>query len=210
MPGISEITMPNHPSSVHESADQPRSLYLACPVLLAIVLGLSLAIPHGIVIYAFYAIAVVSALLTWDRRFVREMALAAAVFVMLDAALLQQPVNGALERFVNFIVGLLGIWAALHLCLEAITAYENRVKEQVRQAQALAEAGEMAGHVVMLCAWTKRVKEDGQWVPMEEFLQRHLHVRISHGVSDDVRDQLVRAIARKKSQEKPPEESAPE
>lgn len=207
---MSESTITNRSKAVPEIAEQPRSLYLACPILLAIILGLSLAIPHGIVIYAFYAIAVVSSLPTWDRRFVREMALAAAVFVMLDAALLQQPVVGSLERFVNFIVGLLGIWAALHLCLEAITAYENRVHEQVRQAQALSEAGALAGHVVLLCAWTKRVKEDGEWVPMEEFLKRHLHVRISHGVSDEVRDQLVRMIARKKSQDEPPEETATE
>jgi hypothetical protein len=168
-----------------------RSLYLACPIFLAILLGLSLTVPEGMVIYAFYAIAIVSALPTWDRHFVRDMSLAAAVFVLLTVVLLPVPESGSWARLLNGGAGLLAIWAALHLCLETIAAYEARVQEELRHAQALAQSRELAGHVVMLCAWTKRVKEDGQWVPLEEFLTRHLHVRISHGVSDDVRDQLV-------------------
>jgi hypothetical protein len=169
-----------------------RSLYLACPILLALILGLSLAIPRGIVVYAFYAIAIVSALPTWDRGFVRQMALAAAVFVLWDAALLQGMVGDSWERWVNCGAGLLGIWAALHLSLEAISAYEARIQAEVRQAKALVQAGELAGHVVMVCAWTKRVKEDGRWVPLEEFLERHFQVRISHGMSDSIRQELIR------------------
>jgi hypothetical protein len=122
----------------------------------------------------------------------REMALAAAVFVLWDAALLREMAGVSWERWVNCGAGLLAIWAALHLSLEAIGAYEARIQAEVRQAKALAQAGELAGHVVMVCAWTKRVKEDGQWVPLEEFLERHFQVRISHGMSDSIRQELSR------------------
>jgi hypothetical protein len=189
MSSIGDNTSAMHP--VQTRTRPLRSLYLACPILLAILLGLSLTVPEGMVIYAFYAIAIVTALPTWDRHFVRDMSLAAAVFVLLTVVLLPVPESGSWARLLNGGAGLLAIWAALHLCLETIASYEARVQEELRQAQALAQSRELAGHVVMLCAWTKRVKEDGQWVPLEEFLTRHLHVRISHGVSDDVRDQLV-------------------
>jgi hypothetical protein len=176
-----------------EDRSQPaRTLYVTCPVLLALLLGLSLAIPHGIVIYAFYTIAVVSALPTWDRRFVKEMALAAAVFVLLEAALMGSDGANPWQRLLNCTAGLLAIWAGLHLALEAIAAYDARLKELIDQAQSVPPVGTVTGHLVILCAWTKRVKEGDKWVPLEEFLERHFQVRISHGMSDEVHDTLVR------------------
>ncbi|MCL4177172.1 MAG: hypothetical protein KJ072_05445 [Verrucomicrobia bacterium] len=172
-------------------AERPaRALYVACPILLALLLGLSLTAPHGIALYAFYAIAVVAALPTWDRRFVRELSLAAAVFVLLDAALMQGSLD-SWQRFLSSLTGLLAIWAGLHLSLETIAAYEARLQEALRRAQAIAHASESTGNLVVLCAWTKRVKEDGKWVPLEEFLERHLQVRVSHGMSDEVHQSMV-------------------
>ena len=169
-----------------------RPLYAACPILLALILALSLTMPHGVLVYAFYAVVVVGALPTWDRQFVQQISLAAAVFVLLDAALLQEPMPGPWRMLLNSATGLLSIWAALHLSIEAIAAYESRLQEAIRQAQAAARVGESPGHIVMLCAWTKRVKENGKWVPLEEFLERHFLVRISHGMSDEVHDHMVR------------------
>jgi hypothetical protein len=168
-----------------------RTLYVACPALLALILGLSVTIQHGIAVYAFYAIVVVGALPTWDRRFVREMSLASAVFVLLDAALMHEEGFGSWQKLLNCSAGLLAIWAALHLSLEAIAAYEARLQEATRHAQAIAHARESTEQFVMLCAWTKRVKEDGKWVPLEDFLERHFQVRISHGMSDEVHQDIV-------------------
>jgi hypothetical protein len=202
----------NAAGSEEDHTRPARTLYVACPILLSLVLGLSLVLPHGVVVYAFYAIAVVSALPTWDRRFVREMSLAAAVFVLLDTALMQPVGTDAWQRLLNCCAGLLAIWAGLHLALEAIAAYEARLQEMVSRSQALARDNEVTGpsrcppvptagatikpppcdHLVILCAWTKRVKEDGKWVPLEEFLERHFQVRVSHGMSDEVHDTMVR------------------
>jgi hypothetical protein len=185
--------MANPSAPVDSSRRTARSRYLASPLLLALILALSLSIPHGILIYAFYAIAVITALPTWDRHFVRQMSLAAAVFVLLDAALLQQTASGSWDRLFNSAVGLLAVWAALHLCLETIEAYEARLLEQARQAEDLERIKELAGQMVILCAWTKRVKDGERWVPVEEFLERHFQVRISHGMSDEIRQNLVRS-----------------
>jgi hypothetical protein len=192
MSKIADSTMTAPAVSASDQTAATRPLYVACPILLALILGLSLTMPHGILVYAFYAIVVVGALPTWDRQFVRQISLAAAVFVLLDAALLQEPMPGPWKMVLNSATGLLSIWAALHLSLETIAAYESRLQEAIRQAQAAARGGESPGHIVMLCAWTKRVKEDGKWVPLEEFLERHFLVRISHGMSDEVHDHMVR------------------
>lgn len=36
--------------------------------------------------------------------------------------------------------------------------------------------------MLVMCAWTKRVKSGDRWVPVEEFLRERLGVRISHGI----------------------------
>lgn len=41
----------------------------------------------------------------------------------------------------------------------------------------------MGGGVLTICPWTKRVWENGEWLSIESYLQRKLHVRIAHGMS---------------------------
>jgi PAS domain S-box-containing protein len=36
--------------------------------------------------------------------------------------------------------------------------------------------------LLVMCAWTKRVKSGERWVPVEEFLMERLGVRVSHGI----------------------------
>ncbi len=37
---------------------------------------------------------------------------------------------------------------------------------------------------LIVCAWTHRVKQNGRWLTLEEFLSEHLGYRVSHGLSD--------------------------
>jgi hypothetical protein len=159
---------------------------------LALLFGLNLVIPQEIVIHAFYAVVVVSSVPTWDRRFVRQIAVAALIFVVLDGVLLQQLVTESWNGVLNCGMALLAIWAAMHLSLEAIRAYELRLRQEQSRAADAAGTSEAAGHMMILCAWTKRVQDHGKWIPLEEFLERNFHVRISHGMSDDVRQDLIR------------------
>jgi CHASE3 domain sensor protein len=41
---------------------------------------------------------------------------------------------------------------------------------------------------ITLCAWSKRVQYQGQWVPLEEYMSKRFGVRISHGISQDEYD----------------------
>jgi PAS domain-containing protein len=39
--------------------------------------------------------------------------------------------------------------------------------------------------IVTMCAWTRRVKMDGRWVPVEEYLRVKFGVQVSHGISEE-------------------------
>lgn len=34
-----------------------------------------------------------------------------------------------------------------------------------------------------MCAWTKRIELNGKWIPIDEFLTKHLHLKLTPGVS---------------------------
>lgn len=38
---------------------------------------------------------------------------------------------------------------------------------------------------ITICAWTKRVKYEGRWVPFEEFLEKRFRLKLSHGISEE-------------------------
>lgn len=46
-----------------------------------------------------------------------------------------------------------------------------------------------------MCAWTKRFELDGEWVSIEEFLQRRFGVLVTHGVSEEALQAIERDVA---------------
>lgn len=38
---------------------------------------------------------------------------------------------------------------------------------------------------ITVCAWTKRVKHEGRWIPFDEFLEKRFRLKLSHGISDE-------------------------
>ena len=52
------------------------------------------------------------------------------------------------------------------------------------------------GSVVVMCAWTRRLKFDGQWLSVEDFLEHKFGLRVSHGISEQaIADQSLDLIA---------------
>jgi hypothetical protein len=42
--------------------------------------------------------------------------------------------------------------------------------------------------LITMCAWSRRVQYQGQWVPLEEYLRKRFGIRISHGISKEEYD----------------------
>ncbi len=55
--------------------------------------------------------------------------------------------------------------------------------------------------LITICAWSKKVRIDGEWVSFEEFLERRFGMRVTHGIS---RDAMRRALLEWKSQSASP------
>jgi PAS domain S-box-containing protein len=57
-------------------------------------------------------------------------------------------------------------------------------KESERQlGEASAEIAKLRKGLLKICAWTKRIEIDGRWIPVDEFLSDHLHLKLTHGMS---------------------------
>ncbi len=103
------------------------------------------------------------------------------------------------------------------LTVLAATVLENReraalrtVRENERLLERLrtstSDLHELQRGFVTVCAWTRRVSDGGRWVEFEEFLQDHLHLRFSHGMSDDAADvmrQELNLMVKEKAQAAP-------
>jgi len=54
----------------------------------------------------------------------------------------------------------------------------------------------------VVCAWTKQIKVDDQWMTPDEFLRTRLHLKISHGMSPEATREFQEDL-KKRSKEEP-------
>ncbi len=45
--------------------------------------------------------------------------------------------------------------------------------------------------ILTVCAWTKKIKLDDQWVSFEDFLSQRLGFRVSHGITPEAAAELL-------------------
>jgi CHASE3 domain sensor protein len=45
--------------------------------------------------------------------------------------------------------------------------------------------------VVTICAWTGQVKHEGQWIRLDEYLQRRFGLSVSHGLSKEAAEKMI-------------------
>jgi CHASE3 domain sensor protein len=65
--------------------------------------------------------------------------------------------------------------------------------------------------VVTICAWTGLVYYEGQWIPMDEYLQRRFSLSVSHGLSKEASAKIVGEIkeSNRPGSERPPADPTP-
>jgi PAS domain S-box-containing protein len=66
--------------------------------------------------------------------------------------------------------------------IQDITA---RKASEEKLAAADAEIRRLRKELLKVCAWTKRIKVDGRWMPVEEFLSQHLQLRLAQEMSEE-------------------------
>jgi hypothetical protein len=74
----------------------------------------------------------------------------------------------------------------------------NRLKgsldEQRRAHQQLSHSVEeirkLQDQLQVICSWTNRIEVDGKWVPIDEFLAKQLHLKLTHGISPEASERF--------------------
>jgi len=73
--------------------------------------------------------------------------------------------------------------------LEEVLAELHASQEQINKLQE---------GLITICAWTKQIFHQGNWIPVDEFLSQHLKLRLTHGISYEaigmMRENLAQTI----------------
>ncbi len=88
-------------------------------------------------------------------------------------------------------------------CLQALAdstalAMQNvRMRTQLdRAAIRVAEAADDQNAPVTMCAWTRRIRWNGSWVSVEQFLHERFGLDVTHGISDEAAKDFEQAAGR--------------
>lgn len=69
---------------------------------------------------------------------------------------------------------------------------KQRLYDELRAATD--EVRSYQDNFLTICAWTKQVRRGTNWVPLEEFLSKQLHFKLSHGISDEIADGMLHEL----------------
>jgi len=83
---------------------------------------------------------------------------------------------------------------------------ERKARQELERALAVLqdstrEIRNLQGQLQVVCAWTHRIRLEGKWVTLDEFLTNKLNVKISHGISPEALAQIKEEL----NKDAPPE-----
>ncbi len=76
---------------------------------------------------------------------------------------------------------------------------QRKAREELAKAleelrRSAEEVSKLQSQLQVVCAWTKRIRIDGSWIPLDQFLANKLHVPISHGISPEAFEQVRKSL----------------
>jgi CHASE3 domain sensor protein len=60
---------------------------------------------------------------------------------------------------------------------------------------------EQMEEMIKICAWSKMIEYNGEWLSIEEYLSQRLHARITHGVSQAEAERMLKLLEKEKLKE---------
>jgi hypothetical protein len=157
-------------------------------VLFGVVLVTSLAIgavifytdlraPRGLTVGALYVLPILVSLLADNRKLTLSLAILFSVLVAVGYASSKDIGVPSWIVMSDRIITVMTIWIAAVLGLEMTTA-KRRIREM--------------GRLMTICMWTKQVRVEGEWVPIERYLTDYLGVKLTHGISQEAAERILR------------------
>ena len=118
-----------------------------------IVFLVDLRVPRGLTVHALYVLPLLISVLADDRRLTLGLAALFTILIVLGYVL--SPLDGVPNWIVVWdrVITVLVVWITAVLGAEMSSA-----KRQIRNM----------GKLLVMCAWTKQVKVEGNWVPIDQ------------------------------------------
>ena len=143
----------------------------------AVVFYADLRAPRGLTVDALYVLPILISLLADNRRMTLSLALLFTALVWVGYALSHDVGVPTWIVVSDRLVSVIAIWVTAVLGVEMTVA-----KQRIRSL----------GRLLTICAWTKQVRVAGEWIPIEQYLTDFVGVRLSHGISKDAAEQILR------------------
>ena len=135
-----------------------------------VILYVDLQLPLGVTITVFYVIPILISLMSDRREYTLGLAILCTLLV--GVGYLFSP-NIGVPRWVVIMdrsAVILVIWITAVLGTETAKA-KNKIREM--------------GKLLTICAWTKQIKIDDKWIPIEEYLVKHCGLKLTHGITKE-------------------------
>jgi len=172
--------------------------FLASVVSLAVVGYVDYLSGDELLLIVFYFIPI--AICAWHKRreIVLLLALVSGVCWMLADYYSGHQYSHPIYYFWNGFI-CFSSFAAFGLVLQRLkTSFDEQAREKEELAKALDELKSSAGEIQKLrkelqvvCAWTNRIRVEGQWMTLSEFLTHSLHLNVSHGISPEAKKKMM-------------------
>ena len=175
--------------------------FLASVVSLAVVSYVDYITSDELLLIVFYFIPI--AICAWHKK--REIVLLLALvsgvcWVLADYGSghhYSHPIYQFWNGFICF-----ASFAAFGLVLQRLkTSFDEQARDKEELTKALDELKSSAGEIQKLrkelqvvCAWTNRIRVEGQWMTLSEFLTHSLHLNVSHGISPEAMKKMMETI----------------
>ena len=147
----------------------PVSLATALAVTI-VILFVDLQLPLGVTITAFYVIPILISLMSDRREYTLGLAIACSLLVVLGYSLSSKIGVPRWIVIMDRSAVVLVIWITAMLGTETAQA-----KKKIREM----------GKLLTICAWTKQIKIDDQWIPIEDYLTKHCGLKLTHGITKE-------------------------
>jgi len=85
---------------------------------------------------------------------------------------------------------------SMELALGAALAEKDLLLTELQDSTRYVQ--ELRRKLLTVCAWTKRVLHEGEWISIDEFMTKHLNLRVTHGISEEARDSIYGELRREK------------
>ncbi|GEM_PF-1341880 len=139
-----------------------------------------LSIPLGLIIWLSYIPLIFLAVFLKDRGFLRFLGFLSCGFIILAFFFDVSRVKELVPFWISVYHRMFGI--IIILIIDHISCKLLETREIVGKLEKL----------IKVCAWTKRINVDGEWISLEEFMRRYLDKDVTHGISPEAYEKMLK------------------